>query len=259
MVCATWSLTIFGARYMMMRIQITRGSTMTNRFRIVYAYRFSNGSTKIFDILLDKRTLALITERREDLPEWARLEFNQCAICPLDKTTAPYCPIAVNLSEIAEAFKYCSSLDRVDVSVTVEERTYVKAATVPHGLSPLMGIIMTTSGCPVMEPLKPMVRYHLPFASLEETVFRMVSMYLVGQFLRNHEGKTAEWSVEGLTRIYADVEKVNKGFVQRMYSAAKNDGNVNALVNLDIFAIMVPRVAEDMLQQLRPYFTAHLT
>lgn len=232
---------------------------MTNRFTIVYAYRFSNGSTKAFDILLDKGTLALVTERREDPPEWAHLEFNQCSICPLNKTISPYCPIAVNLSEIVEAFKYHSSLEQVDVSVTVEERTYVKATTVPHGLSPLLGIIMTTSGCPVMEPLKPMVRYHLPFASLEETVFRMVSMYLVGQFLRNHEGKTAEWSVDGLARIYADVEKVNKGFVQRMYGAAKNDGNMNALVNLDIFAIMVPRVAEDMLQQLRPYFTAHLT
>ncbi len=231
---------------------------MTNRLTIVYAYRFSDGSTKTFNIQLDKRTLALITERHQEPPEWARLEFSQCSNCPLTKAASPCCPIAVNLSEIAEAFKHHSSLEHVDVSVTVEERTYVKATTVPHGLSPLLGIIMTTSGCPIMEPLKPMVRYHLPFASLEETVFRMVSMYLVGQFLRNHEGKTAEWSVEGLTRIYAEVEKVNKGFVQRMYGAAKNDGNMNALVNLDIFAIMVPRVAEDMLQQLRPYFMSHL-
>ncbi len=168
---------------------------MTEEFRIVYAYRFSDGSTNTFDLVLDKQTLALITDASARPPEWALLEFNQCSNCPLTKAASAHCPIAVNLSGIAEVFKDHSSLDRVDVTVTVDERSYMKSATIPHGLSPLLGIIMTTSGCPVMDPLKPMVRYHLPFASLEETVFRMVSMYFVGQFLRNHEGKQAEWSL----------------------------------------------------------------
>src|SRR5574337_945146 len=181
---------------------------MTNQFKIVYAYRFSDGSTKNFELLLDKGALVLLRAKHENPPEWSRIEFNQCLNCPLDKSAHPYCPIAVNLSEIAEAFKNRSSLERVNVLVTVDERSYVKNTMVPQGLSPLLGIIMTTSGCPVMEPLKPMVRYHLPFASLEETVFRMVSMYLVGQFLRHHEGKTAEWSLEGLARIYGEVAKV---------------------------------------------------
>ncbi len=231
---------------------------MINQFKIVYAYGFSDGATRTFNILLDKRTLSLITEAREGLPPWTNLEFNQCAICPLERSAQIACPVAANLSDIAEVFKDHSSLDPVDISVTVEERTYIKSTTVPHGLSPLLGIIMTTSGCPVMEPLKPMVRYHLPFASLEETVFRMVSMHLVGQFLRHHEGKSAEWSLAGLARIYEKVAKVNKDFSKRMHAAAENDANVNALVNLDIFAIMVPRVAEDMLRQLKPYFYAHL-
>ncbi len=51
---------------------------------------------------------------------------------------------------------------------------------------------------------------------------------------------------------------MNKGFARRMHAAAQNDANVNALVNLDIFAIMVPRVAEDMLHRIKPYFSAHL-
>ncbi len=231
---------------------------MTDQFRIVYAYRFSGGSTYTFDLVLDKQTLALITDACVCPPEWALLEFNQCTNCPLTKADNVYCPIAVNLSEIAEVFKDHSSLERVDVTVTVDERSYMKFTTIPHGLSPLLGIIMTTSGCPVMDPLKPMVRYHLPFASLEETVFRMVSMYFVGQFLRNHEGKKAEWSLEGLSKIYREVAKVNRDFARRMHAAAKRDANANALVNLDIFAIMVPRIAEDMLQQIKPYFSAHL-
>ena len=59
---------------------------------------------------------------------------------------------------------------------------------VQMGVSSLLGVIMTTSGCPIMAQLKPMVRFHLPFASLEETIFRMVSMHLVAQYLRHQDG-----------------------------------------------------------------------
>ncbi len=51
---------------------------------------------------------------------------------------------------------------------------------------------------------------------------------------------------------------MNRDFARRMHAAAKRDANANALVNLDIFAIMIPRIAEDMLQQIKLYFSAHL-
>ncbi len=231
---------------------------MADQLTIVYTYRFRNGAVRTFNLLLDKETLALAPGIRGTPPAWARLDYHQCSHCPLSITQHPFCPIAENLSGIAESFLDRSSLDEVHVDVDVEERRYAKDTTVQHGLSPLWGIIMTTSGCPAMEPLKPMVRYHLPFASLEETTFRMVSMYLVGQLLRQQEGKTMHPGLEGIAGIYAEVEKVNKGFAKRVHAAAQNDANVNALVNLDMFAIMVPRVAEDMLQQIKPYFSAHL-
>ena len=76
------------------------------------------------------------------------------------------------------------SHEMVTVTVRTDERTFTKETMIQHGLSPLVGIIMTTGGCPIMEHLKPMVRFHLPFASLEETIFRMVSMYLMVQYYR---------------------------------------------------------------------------
>jgi hypothetical protein len=175
---------------------------MTTQLTIVYTYRFKNEAIKTFNLLLDKGTLALAPEIHGFPPAWARLDYHQCPHCPLSIAQNPYCPIAENLSSIAEAFRDHSSLDEVQVTVDVEERRYAKDTTVQHGLSPLWGIIMATSGCPLMEPLKPMVRYHLPFASLEETTFRMVSMYLMGQFLRQQEGRSAEPGLEGLARIY---------------------------------------------------------
>ena len=117
---------------------------------------------------------------------------------------------------------------------------------------------MTTSGCPIMEPLKPMVRYHLPFASLDETVFRMVSMYLMSQFIRSKAGKKPDWNIEKLMKIYEQVKKLNKDFGQRMRAAAKSDVNIHALVKLNVFAVMLPVEIDNLLKEITPSFAAYL-
>jgi len=229
-----------------------------DHFKIVYAYRFEDGATLKFDILLDKKTLSLVPEKQHSLPEWTLLGYHKCTLCPLDERLHAQCPVAANFSDVVEQFRNFVSHDKVSVACIVEERTYSKNTTVQMGLSPLLGIIMTTSGCPILEQLKPMVRFHLPFASLDETIFRMVSMHLVAQYLRKQSGKTAEWNLDGLTRIYAQVGQVNNDFAERLVGAAQNDVNVNALVNLDAFAKMIPLAADSMLKKIAPYFSALL-
>jgi hypothetical protein len=224
-------------------------------YKITYAYRFEDGRSMKFDLLLDLETLVLISDGDRRQPEWTRLGFNMCSICPLDDRTHPYCPVAANFSGIMEKFMSFASHDKVQAACIVEERTYTKSTTLQMGLSPLLGIIMTTSGCPIMAQLKPMVRFHLPFASLEETIFRMVSMHLVAQYLRHQAGKSASWSLDGLARIYKQVSDVNADFAERLAGAAKNDVNVNALVNLDAFAKMVPLAADKLLKKIEPYFS----
>ena len=231
---------------------------MADYFKIIYEYKFSNNTLKRFDLLLDKENLALVSGKSGNSPAWARLDFHQCANCPLNTTLSPNCPVAANLSGITQEFSGVTAADQAAVTVIVKERTYFKATSIQEGLSPLLGIIMTTSGCPVMEPLKPMVRYHLPFASLDETVFRMVSLFLVAQVIRGRAGKEPEWDLEGLSRIYAEVKKLNKDFGQRMIAAARSDANVHALVKLNVFAVMVPVVAENMLKEITPYFSSYL-
>jgi len=229
-----------------------------DRMKIAYDFAFHNGASKKFDIELDRENLSLITGPREDPPAWALLEYQQCANCPLDNVMHTYCPVAANLSGIVQEFREVTSSDKVDVTVTVKERIYCKTTSIQERLSPLLGIIMTTSGCPVMDPLKPMVRYHLPFASLEETVYRMIALFLVAQLIREHAGKEPEWRLDGLAKIYGEVKTLNKEFGRRMIAAARTDANVHALVNLNVFAVMVPMAAEKMLKEMAPGFSAYL-
>jgi len=213
---------------------------------------------KKFTLVLDQATLALQFEKRPTPPLWALLNHKKCENCPLSDKEHPYCPVARNFADIAEQFQDMVSHENVSVVVTTEERQYSKVTTIQQGLSPLIGIIMTTSGCPIMAHLKPMVRFHLPFASLEETIFRMASMYLMAQYFQKQDGKFPVWTLDGLADVYSRVGIVNRDFALRLRDAAKKDANVNALVNLDCFAQMVPLAADDLLREIKPYFAAYL-
>ena len=227
---------------------------MKDCLKITYTYVFQNGIAKTFDILLDRKTLGLITKPPVQPPSWTLLKQNQCANCSLNAQDHPFCPVALNFAEIAEHFAHAMSYEEVRVIVTTEERTYSKDTALQQGLTSLLGIIMPTSGCPVLEPLKPLVRFHLPFATITETVFRIVSMCLVAQYLRHGEGKPFEFGLKELANLYAEVAIVNRDFVRRLREASMEDANINALVGLDCFATMVPLIAEDTLNEIRPYF-----
>ncbi len=231
---------------------------MSKSITIEYKYAFRSGMVKKFTLVLDKATLALQFEKRPAPPPWALLNHTKCETCPLTDTEYPYCPVARNFADIAEQFKDIVSHEQVLVVVTTEERQYSKTTTLQEGLSPLIGIIMSTSGCPIMDLLKPMARFHLPFASLDETIFRMASMYLMAQYFQKQDGRAPAWTLDGLADVYAQVGIVNRDFALRLRDAAKKDANVNALVNLDCFAQMVPLAADDLLREIKPYFAAYL-
>jgi hypothetical protein len=231
---------------------------MSKSITIEYKYEFRSGVVKKFTLVLDKATLALQFEKRPAPPPWALLNHTKCETCPLADKEHPYCPVARNFADIAEQFKDMDSHEQVLVVVTTEERQYSKTTTLQEGLSPLIGIIMSTSGCPIMDLLKPMARFHLPFASLEETIFRMASMSLMAQYFQKHDGRSPAWTLDGLADVYAQVGIVNRDFALRLRDAAKKDANVNALVSLDCFAQMVPLAADDLLREIKPYFSAYL-
>ena len=225
--------------------------------RILYSFVFEDGNRKAYELALDLKTLHMLPPKASP-PDWASLRHHRCVPCTLDPEKDGYCPIALNMADVVDGFKDCSSFENVYVTVTMEQRAYSKKTSLQQGLSSLTGLIMATSGCPVLEYLKPMARFHLPFASIEETEFRMLSMYLVAQLKREAKGLAPDWKLEGLTDIYESVAEVNQGFAKRIAEVAKNDASMNALVNLDCFAKTVPYAARSVLKDLDSIFNAYL-
>lgn len=224
-----------------------------------YTFKFTDGIEKEFIANLDNKTLDLIAPQKNFYPKWTELNFFKCSNCPLIKTQHKYCPIAINIVEIIDFFQNYISYEEVDVIIETKARTYLKHTSIQTGLSSLMGIFMVTSGCPILEKLKPMVRFHLPFATIKETRYRVIAMYLLGQHFLYKHGKTPDWNFENLVKIYDDIRVVNRDFCARLSHVEIEDAARNAVIELDCFAeYVIFSINENILNEIELLFKAYL-
>jgi hypothetical protein len=201
-------------------------------YKIVYEFILSDKKRELYNIFLDPNTISMIRPEPATLPDWTRLEYNQCQNCPLDVGTHPHCPIAVNIFDIVEEYKDMLSYTDCLVRCTTPERTYQKNTSIMEGLFSIFGIIMATSNCPIMDFFKPMARFHLPFSTIEETTFRVTSMFLLQRYF--DIGNDAAQSVEmsQLEENYDRVKLVNEGLFTRISSLGSKDADKNAVIML---------------------------
>jgi len=232
---------------------------MDKTLNFIYRFRYNNNFEKVFNIVLNDESLYIVQDEKESYPDWTLLNNNKCPHCVLDETEHKYCPIAKNLAEPIEFFKNSLSYEQLEIIIETKTRNYYKRAALQKGLSSLIGIYMTTSGCPIMEKLKPMVRFHLPFATLEETKFRMMSMYLLAQYMLYIKNKKPDWEMKLLTKIYSDIRIVNQSFCKRLAAVVNKDANTNALIILNCFADSVLfSIDETLMKELELFFKPYL-
>ena len=225
---------------------------------IRYHFFLQDGSYLDFDVKLDPRTLNQIDSATEHHPDWAALEFHQCPNCPLHPSNSPYCPVAINIIKLMEGCGGLVSYEKVHLDVTTPERTVSKDTTAQAGISSLLGLIVATSGCPHTGFFKPMARFHLPFASEAETIYRASSMYLLAQYFIRKQGGGADFDLEGLVEIYRNLQVVNTALAARLRAASQQDAAVNAVVLLDSFAKILPYTIADSLDEIRHLFISFL-
>lgn len=243
----------------MIRLRQRVTSEQNQILTVEYRFKFGSGTETRFTVRLRRPGLQLVAEPRTAFPDWTRLTHCQCPNCPLNPAQHAHCPIAANLVDIVECFKDCFSTEEADITVQSDARQYHRHGSVQSGVSSLMGLYMVTSGCPIMDKLRPMAHTHLPFATVDETSYRAVSMYLLAQYFRNGHGEVADWKLEKLLKIYEDIRQVNQSFVKRLLSISPLDASVNALVSLDCFATITAfSIVRDSLKEMEPLFQAYL-
>jgi hypothetical protein len=240
-------------------MNIERDNNSNKLITYRYKFNFANGEEKEFTVILDSRTLDLIHTVEDSYPEWVELRFSKCPHCSLDETKHKFCRVAVSLFDLVSYFGKFISYEEVDLLIETLERKYIRHTTLQKGLSSLFAICMVTSGCPVMAKLKPMARFHLPFATEEETKYRALSMYLLAQYFIKRHGKKPDWEMKDLIKIYEDIHVAYKYISKRLLASKIEDASINAMVVLDIFADSITfSLTKELLDETEILFDEYL-
>ncbi len=235
------------------------GVVAGDHHQIVYRFHSPDGEVREFLINLRRPGLLLVGDTSQDpLPAWTALGHHQCANCPLDSSMHSHCPIAVNLVPVIEAFAHVLSHDESDVVVITPSRTYSARTKNTLALGSLIGIYMAASGCPIMDKLRPMVLTHTPFSTTEESIYRSMATYLMGQYFLHRRSGTGDWSLENFPDFFEQVDTVNRHFVKRITTVVEKDASLNALVLLNCFASATRRaITQERFDEFEEMFSAY--
>jgi hypothetical protein len=218
---------------------------------ITYRFHLADGVEEI-TLRFDPASFTLARDADKPPADWARLDFHQCPHCPLDPAHTPLCPFAEGLSGFVERFDAFRSYDTAQIEVMTDGRTVSAHRPLQEGMASLMGLIGATSGCPHLAFFRPMARFHLPFARDDETLYRVFSMFVLAQYLK--QAALGSPTLDGLGALIEATTQVNRGMADRIRAAFTRDVVVNAVVILDMFARSVPYAIEDGLEELRAVF-----
>jgi hypothetical protein len=220
-------------------------------------YRFFTGAPQplAIDLYFDRKTFRLNIPADAPKPDWAKLEHRRCPNCTLSDDCA-YCPAALGIGMFLPTFKDCVSHDKAVVEVDTDNRTIVAKTTLQTGLGSLIGLVCATSGCPLTRFLRPMARFHLPFADEQETLFRSFSAWLLSGIVQQRmSGGDQPITLDGLKGHYADLSVMNGHLAERMRDSVNRDALLNAVIILDLFAQIAPDNIDGGFEDILDAFT----
>lgn len=220
--------------------------------KITYIIQLKGGKEYTFEVDLD-RPDRRETANNEAHAFWTKIDYNQCTNCPPQTAKQKYCPVALDIEEITGKFKDVISIERADVWVHTKDRSFFKNCDVQEALKTLFGLIMASGSCPVLSRLKPLTCFHLPFATIEETIQHLVGIYLIKQHLIYREGESApDWDLKGIEELYQQLETVNIHLMNRLRDASSKDANLNALYLFVTLTTLIATDIHEMLEELNP-------
>ena len=228
---------------------------MENVLPVTYTLKSADVDLAI-DLRFDQKDFSLLNTPSSE-HDWTTLSCNKCSHCPLSEEQFPQCPLARAIDIVISKLHTVLSHERVEATATFRNRTVCATVSVQEAVSSLLGLIIPASGCPHLLYFRPLCRFHQPFATVEETIFRSTSMFLLAQYFLNRKYGSIPANLDRLDTIYGNVHTVNHYICKRLRQASRNDCSVNAMVILDMFTLAIQSAIKHNLKQLEPYFSIY--
>ncbi len=222
-----------------------------------YAFTFEDGKTLEFPVEegVDTSSEAGLT----DAPDWMELENYRCKECGIPAGERKTCPAILAIKPVIDSLDSHFSYEKVHLVFTRDDIRMETDISIQRALRSLIGFLLPFSSCPVMMKLRPMAYFHLPLGSKDHTAFRFIGMYLTAQYLRQRANLSSDWELEQLLDLFRKIHMVNRGLANRIRVAAKADATVNGIVLLDAFADSVEVQVEELLEEMKPFFSTYLS
>jgi len=225
---------------------------LTEPFVITYRFQLPSGNERSFTVNFDRQ----VRYERLDpaLPGWTRLDCHRCTVCTL--TGVGHCPAAVDVQGIVGVFSSVYSYALIQVRVEAPERVYLKHCDAQTALRSLLGLVMATGQCPILAKFRGLARFHLPFATLEETLYRAVSASLLKSYFHLAKGPAADAPCDlgSLHRHYDQLQALNQCFCERVREAGEADASMNAMVGFFSISVLFSQAMQTCLERLRDMF-----
>ena len=223
---------------------------------IAYNFRYDDGTDLRFEVDEEGDS----SSESVDLPDadWLALENGRCEGCPLPPGSRKTCPAALSIHPILSSFGNRLSHETVKVVVEMNELEVHGTMSLQDAVRSLMGLQLGLCSCPVLKKLRPMARFHVPFGTQEQSLFRFVGTHLIAQYFRREGGLPFELDLTGLLDGIKELHKVNERLVERICQGVKKDAAINSLVILDTVATLLEIDLDANLDELRSHFGVYL-
>jgi len=181
---------------------------------ISYFFHFDEKDEVVFETIINTPSMIHSLPRNYVPPEWAKTF--RCSICPSPPDDATCCNMCGSIAYLVNEFKAHKPDEPCTISVRTENRNYTLKQDFQTGFFSILGLYLATSDCPHLCFLKPLARFHLPFASSIETTFRTIGAYLLGEFFKSRKGTTPDWNLQNLAEAYKRVSTVNTEIISHL-------------------------------------------
>jgi len=220
---------------------------------INYSFIFTNQEKNLqYSIQVDASPKSVPQIEPENCPEWTKLSFKQCPNCPLKPKDHPICPAAYAMKDVVNDCKTLLSYQEVEIKVSFANRVIESKTKVQDALSSLLGLVLANSACPRFDFFRPMAYFHLPLATAEETMFRVLSCYLLASYFKGRVSSGVD--LDPLYGVYQELQMVNTHLAKRIGSLSEGDATQNAVVLLHLLSCILPETLDHSLHDLRPLF-----
>jgi hypothetical protein len=194
---------------------------------------------------LDPREL----NSHSDLPDWVKLEYHQCPICPFKSENVTFCPAAFELQDVIHQCSDCISYERVELSRIAEEGTVTTETDMQKALFAVIGEKAISSACSLLNSRQWSLGYYSILSTPENLFYRSISSYLMRQFFTSPG--IYDPDLKGHLDNLDEVIHIFGNLLQRIRGVSSQDASNNALASIIMSGELLRHQRDDWLDALK--------